>query len=192
MSGKNVNRLRDRELTSSRATASVVAAVLVVFACFYVLFEVALKALGQPALLAPPETWWTGIENLPLTGDPGVVLAGGVLLLFAGFVFLAAGLLRGRKARHALDLGNSVVIVDNQVIAASLARRVRTEAGVVPEQVLVIVGHQRVEVQLRPTSGMPVDAERIRAAVEDELRSNLITPMPAVSVKIAETGVIGQ
>lgn len=192
MNEKELNRLRERELTSSRAPASVVAAVLVVCACLYALFEVALKALGQPALLAPPETWWAGIENLPGTADSALLLASGVLLLLLGIFFLLQGLLRGRRARHAIAIGESVLIVDNQVIAASLARRARTEAGVAPEQVLVIVGHERVEVQLRPTSGMPVDADQIRAAVEDELRTNLIIPMPTVSVRVAETGVVGQ
>ncbi|GAA4381728.1 hypothetical protein [Paeniglutamicibacter cryotolerans] len=189
---KERNRLRERELTSSRAPASVVAAVLVVCVCLYALFEVALKALGQPALLAAPETWWAAIENLPKTGDPTLLLTGGVLLLLLGIVFLLQGLLRGRRARHAIALGESVLIVDDQVIAASLARRARTEAGVAREQVLVVVSHARVEVQLRPTSGMPVDADQIRAAVEDELRTNLITPVPSVSVRVAETGVIGQ
>lgn len=192
MSKNPTDRLRQRELTSSRAPASIFAAVLVVVACIYALFEVALKSLGQPALLAPPETWWASIENLPRTGDPVLLVAGGVLLLLLGLIFLAQGLVRGRRARHAISYGESVIVVDDQVIAATLARRARTEAGVVPEQVLVVVNHERVEVQLRPTSGSPVDAGQIRAAVEDELRSNQIIPMPTVNVRVAETGVIGQ
>ena len=53
-----------------------------------------------------------------------------------------------------------VLMVDDQVLAASLARRARTDAAVGPGQVLVTVHGERVEVQLSPTSGTPVKPGR--------------------------------
>jgi len=85
-----------------------------------------------------------------------------------------------------------VLVMDDQVLAAALARRARLEAAVGPGQVLVVVNREQIDVQVRPTSGTPLGPSMIVAGLEDELRINAVEPMPRITVRIAESGVIGQ
>lgn len=187
-----VPRIRERELTSGRSPAAITAAVLVILVCVYALFEAALKALGQEALVASPGTWWHWISTLPGSLEPAALGAIGLGTSVLGLVLLLHGLRRGRRARHGLGCEDSILIVDDQVLAAVLARRARSEAGVGPGQVLVTVNHERIDVQLSPTSGTPVDPVTIAAGLEEELRMNLVEPPPRVRVRVAERGVVGQ
>ena len=184
--------IRGRELTSGRSPASIAAAALVILVCLYALFEAALKALGQEPLVATPETWWRWISTLPGNLPPAGLGAIGLALALFGLLLLVHGLRRGRRARHSLACEEAILIVDDQVLAASLARRARVEAGVGPGQVLVTVNGERVEVQLSPTSGTPVNPAAVVAGLEDELRLNLVEPAPQVHLRVAERGVVGQ
>jgi hypothetical protein len=58
--------------------------------------------------------------------------------------------------------------------------------------VMVTVGRRTAEVQVRPTSGVPVDAAGVQAAVEEDLRNASVEPVPVVRVRVASSGVIGQ
>lgn len=184
--------IQRRQTHSARSFASVVAAVLVAVICLYFMFEAALKSIGQEAWIKSPGQWWSWAATLPGEANPGLVGAGSLVLLLLGLFFVLQGLLPGRKARRAIENDRAVVIIDHEVLASTLARRARTEANVSPEQVMVAVAHSHVNVQIRPTSGIPVDADAIRAAVADELTENLIDPVPPVTVHIADTGVVGQ
>lgn len=190
--GQEHTDIRERELTSGRSPAAVTVALLILLTCIYVLLETALKALGQEPLLAAPDTWWSRASALPGGSEIAGQVAVGLCVMVFGLVLLAHGLRRGRRARHALACEDGVLIVDDQVLAAGLARRARAEAGVGRGQALVTVHRDRVEVQLSPTSGIPVDPARVVAGLEDELRTNLVTPLPKVFVRVAERGVIGQ
>lgn len=184
--------IQERELTSGRSAAAITVAALIIVLCLYALFEAALKALGQLPLVAAPGAWWHWIAALPGELAPAWLGAMGAGLVLLGVVLLVQGLRRGRRARHLLACEDGILMVDDQVLAASLARRARAEAGVGPGQVLVTVVRERVDVQLSPTSGTPVNPEAIMAGLEDELRVNLIEPLPQVHVRVAERGVIGQ
>lgn len=185
-------RLAGRELRSSRATAAVIAAVLIAVACLYLLLEAALKAIGQRPWLATPEEVAGWIHQLPGNVAPVTLGASGALILLLGLFFFLQGVLPGHLHRHRIPGRRGVVVVDDEVIAASLARRARTEAQVTREQVLVVVSRELVEVRLRPTSGIPVDADAIQAAVEDEVRRARISPAPQVRVFVSSSGVVGQ
>lgn len=180
-----------RETHASRAVASVFAAVLVCIAAIYVLFEAALKVFGQEPWLVDPDRSWQWIRNLPDGADPLLLGAVGALIFLLGLFFFFSGVLPGRRSRHVIPNSRAAVVVDNEVIASSLARRARTEAGVTPEQVVVSVSRRLVEVNVRPTSGIPVHEAAIAEAVEDELRRTSVEPMPDVRVKLAPVGVIG-
>jgi hypothetical protein len=184
--------IKERELTSSRSPAAIAVALLVLLVCVYALLETALKALGQEPLLAAPQTWWRWSSTLSAELDPAGQAGIGLGVMVLGLVLLAQGLRRGRRARHALACEDGVLVVDDQVLAAGLARRARAEAGVGPGQALVTVHRDRVEVQLSPTSGTPINPARIVAGLEDELRTNLVEPLPQVFIRVAERGVIGQ
>ncbi|GHC99023.1 DUF6286 domain-containing protein [Zhihengliuella salsuginis] len=184
--------IQRRQTHSARSFASIVAAVLVALICLYFMFEAALKSIGQDVWLKSPGQWWSWIAALPGDAGAGLVGAGSLVLLLLGLFFVLQGLLPGRKARRAIENDRAIVIIDHEVLASTLARRARTEANVSPEQVMVAVAHAHVDVQVRPTSGIPVDADAIRAAVADELAENLIDPVPPVTVRVADTGVVGQ
>lgn len=181
-----------RETHSSRAVPSTILAVIIILVCLYVMLEAALKALGQAPWLVGPETAAGWVGSLP-AGVPGTVLAAaGALLFLIGLIFFLAAVLPGRKARLSIPNERAAVVVDAEVLASSLARRARVAAGVTPEQVLVTIGRRLVEVQVRPTSGIPVSADSVRTAVEDELERTAVDPLPEVRVLVAESGVIGQ
>lgn len=186
------NSLVRRELHNSRAAASVVAAFALAALCLYVLLETVLKALGHPSWLLDPADFATWLHRLPGNASPLVLGASGTLLLLAGLYFFLQGVLPGRLHRHLLPSSRGIVVVDNQVIAAALARRARAAANVGREQVLVIISRSLIQVQLRPTSGIPVNAADVQAAVEDELLRTGIDPVPPVRVRVSSSGVVGQ
>lgn len=184
--------IQRRQTHSARSAASIVAAVLVALTCLYFMFEAAVKSIGQDVWIKSPGQWWSWLAALPGSASPGLLGAGSLVLLVLGLFFVLQGLLPGRKARRAIANDRAIVIVDHEVLAATLARRARTEANVSPEQVVVAVAHGHVDVQVRPTSGVRVDADAVRAAVADELAVNLVDPVPPVTVRVADTGVVGQ
>jgi len=83
------------------------------------------------------------------------------------------------------------VIVDNGVLASSIARTVALVAGIPQSQALVSVSHRRVIVDVTPTSGIPVDEAEIRAAVADEIASYDLRPPVRHTVRINTTGAVG-
>lgn len=180
-----------RETHASRAASAVLAAVLVGVLAIYCLFEAALKALGQQPWLLAPEEAWQWVRSLPGGLDPLLLGAAGGLVFLAGLFFFLSAVLPGRRSRHIIPNPRAAVVVENEVIASSLARRARVEAGVTPGQVVVTVSRRVVEVSVRPTSGIPVNEANIAEAVEDELRRTSVKPIPDVKVRLATEGVIG-
>lgn len=181
-----------RETHASRAVSSTIVAVLIILACLYVMLEAALKALGQDPWLLGPEAAAGWVGSLPDGVSSTVLAAAGALIFLVGLFFFLAAVVPGRKARLSIPNERAAVVVDAEVLASSLARRARVAAGVTPEQVLVTIGRRLVEVQVRPTSGIPVSEQSVQAAVEDELRRTDIDPVPEVRVAVAQSGVIGQ
>lgn len=187
----DMQRILHRETHSSRAAAACIAAVLVIVLSLYALLESAVRAVGQPPWLIDPQTAAERIVALP-NGIPPLLLGViGAVVAAAGLFFFLSAVLPGRRARHLLDIPRVAVVVDDEVIASSLARRARLAANVTPEQVMVVVSQRQAIVNVRPTSGVPVSENAVREAVEDELRSMAPVPLPAVRIHLAGTGVIG-
>jgi hypothetical protein len=185
-------RLVRRELYSSRAVASVATGILLITACVLLLFEVVLKSVGDEPFLLDVEAAAAWLGALP-GGVPASLLgAGSFLLLVLGTLLLLLAVLPGRRARYTIPDERAAVVVDAEVVASSLARRARIAAGVAPEQVLVTIGRTSVSVRIRPTSGVPVDADAVRAAVADDLRRSSVEPEPRITLVVAASGVIGQ
>ena len=196
--GDNGSRMRKvlyRETHSSRAAVSVAAAVLVLVLAAYGVLESGVHAVGQPAWLIEPQVAAQRIVDLPAGISPLLLGALGAVLAMLGLIFLLNGILPGRRARHlmagARGEGLPAVVVDDEVIASSLARRARLAANVTPEQVMVVVSQRQVTVNVRPTSGIPVDQERVLDAVRDELDQMLLEPAPVPRVNVTPSGVIG-
>jgi hypothetical protein len=187
----DMDRILHRETHSSRATAACIAAVLVILLSLYALLEAAVRAIGQPPWLIDPQTAAERIVALPDGMPPLLLGVIGAVVAAAGLFFFLSAILPGRRAKHLLDMPRVAVVVDDEVIASSLARRARLAANVTPEQVMVVVSQRQAIVNVRPTSGVPVSENAVREAVEDELRSMAPVPVPSVRVNLAETGVIG-
>jgi hypothetical protein len=186
-----MDRILKRETRSSRAVPAVIAAVLVIVLCGYALLETAVRAIGQPPWLVDPETAAEQIVALP-SGVPPLLLGSlGAVLVMVGLYFFLNAVLPGRRARHLLQDRRAAVVVDDQVMASALARRARLAANVTQEQVMVTVSRNHVVVSVRPTSGVPLKAETVLAAVQEELREMGPSPMPDVRVNVASAGVIG-
>jgi hypothetical protein len=186
-----MSRILQRETRSSRAGPAVIAAILVIILSAYGLLEAAVRAIGQPPWLIDPQTAAERIVALP-EGIPPLLLgvSGGVVFMVGLFFFLNA-VLPGRKARHLLYDPRAGVVVDDEIIAAALARRARLAANVTQEQVMVVVSRHLAVVNVRPTSGVPVRYEDVLAAVQDELDQMAPSPMPSVRVNLATSGVVG-
>ena len=186
-----MDRILQRETRSSRAVSAIIAAVLVIVLCGYALLETAVRAIGQPPWLVDPETAAGQIVALPSGVPPLLLGALGAVLAMVGLFFFLKAVLPGRRARHLLRDRRAAVVVDDEVIASALARRARLAANVTPEQVMVTVSRSHVIVNVRPTSGVPLHAETVLAAVQEELRE--MAPVPALDVRInlATAGVIG-
>ena len=185
-------RLIHRELYASRAFATVVTGLILALVLSLLLLEVVIKVLGDRAFLIDLERTAQWAARLPADTPLPALVAGSIILVVLGVLLILVALLPGRRARYALPEGRAAVVVDAGVVAAALARRARLAAGVAPEQVLVTVGRRVVDVEVRPTSGFPVDAEKVRAAVEEDLRSGSLDRSHEVRVHLAPTGVIGQ
>ncbi|GAB3537128.1 hypothetical protein GCM10027403_20290 [Arthrobacter tecti] len=181
-----------REMHSSRAVPSIIVAALLILLCLYVMLEAALKALGQDPWLISPEQTAAWVGSLPGGVAPSLLGAAGALVFLMGLIFFLSAVLPGRRAKLSIPNERAAVVIEAEVLASSLARRARVAAGVTPEQVLVTIGRRVVEVQVRPTSGIPVEEQAVQAAVEDELRRTAVEPVPDVRVAVAPSGVIGQ
>lgn len=180
-----------RETSSGRVFAAAVVAVLVTLLCLYALLESTLQAIGQPAWITDPETAARFISGLPNGINRGLLGLLGVVVALVGLMFVLLALSPGRPGRRALPGKRIAVVVDDEVVASALARRARAAATVRPEQVTVFVSQGEALVNVRPTSGVPVSAEAVLAAAEDELRRLRPEPYPVVRVRVAGTGVVG-
>ncbi|GAA4049330.1 hypothetical protein GCM10023063_41180 [Arthrobacter methylotrophus] len=186
-----LQRILKRETRSSRAGMAGLAAALVIVACVYALLESALRALGQPPWLIDPQAAAERLTVLPEGTSPLLLGALGGVIAMVGLIFFLNAVLPGRKSRHLLPDPRAGVVVDDEVIASALARAARTAGNVTQEQVMVVVSQRQVVVNVRPTSGVPLNEGRILAAVENELQEMGPSPMPAVRVHVATSGVIG-
>jgi hypothetical protein len=186
-----MERILARETHPSRAMAAIIAAVLVIVLCGYALLETAVRAIGQPPWLVDPETAAEQVVALPSGVPPLLLGALGAVLVMVGLFFFLNAVLPGRRARHLLKDRRAAVVVDDEVIASALARRARLAANVTQEQVMVTVSKNHVEVNVRPTSGIPLQAETVLAAVQEELGEMAPVPTLDVRIHLATAGVIG-
>lgn len=180
-----------RETHSARSGLSAFAAIAITVLAVYGLLEMALAAVGEPAWLIDPMSAAEWIAGLPGGSSPILLGAAGVFAALVGLVFLGHGLLPGRRARHVLADPRVAIVVDDEVIAAALAKSARMAAGVTREQVVVVISARVVQVNIRPTSGIRISEGDIKAAVEGQLEAMALDPQPSVTVNLSDSGVIG-
>ena len=64
-------------------------------------------------------------------------------------------------------------------------------ANVAKEQVMVVVSRNRITVNVRPTSGVPLRPDAVLEAVRREVEEMGPWPMPEVRIQVSTAGVVG-
>jgi len=183
MSTPEFRRIVRRETHSPRTVAMIIAVVIVILALVYAGVEIVLHLLTQPALLLGPAAAVAWIIELPTAQPAWAVVAGGVVLALIGAVFVFLSLAPGRLPKHQMNWADRVVVVDNGVIASSLAQHLSEETGIARDSISVGVSHRRVDVTVTPRPGAPLDAERVRKLAETEMESYQLTPAVTTRVR---------
>lgn len=117
-----------------------------------------------------------------------VALGVGAGLVVLALVLLGLAVLPGRRARRARTTDRTALLVDDGVLADSIAESVARRAGVDRGRVAVTVGRRTVAVRITPTSGIPVDPKSAASAVDDTLSGIGFAATPRVFID--EKGVV--
>ncbi|RWR21847.1 DNA/RNA endonuclease G [Microbacterium enclense] len=173
-----------RETHSPRTGAMLVIVVLLVLAAVYAAVEIALSLAGQPPLLLSPGAAADALATLPTAVVPAGLIAAGVVIAVVGLIVLVIAVAPGRLSRHEMAWDDRAVVVDNGVVASSIAQHLSSESGIARENVVVGVAHRTVDVTVRPPLGIPVDIDRLRAIVDDEVASYRLTPSVRTRVRV--------
>ncbi|WAB82488.1 DUF6286 domain-containing protein [Microcella daejeonensis] len=183
-------RIGRRETHSSRAGLAITLALLLSLALLWVGVEAVLAAIGQqPLLLAPADIVAAALEA---TAAPaGTLTAIGVVIALIGLGVIIAALSPGRRGRRAATADRTAVVVDDRVIARSLARTASYAGDVAPDQVSVSVARRRALIEVTPTSGRAVDLGEIEAAVRAEIDRYDYRPALRPSVRLTKNGTVG-
>lgn len=184
MSTPVLRRVVRRETHSPRTVAVFVAVIVLILALAYIGLEIVLYLAAQPALLAGPVAGWGWLVGLPTAQPAGLVIAGSVVLVVIGLIFIWLAVMPGRLSKHTLEAGGRAVVVDNGVIASALAQHLSEEIGIARENITVGVGHRSVDVTVRPGAGIPLDKNEVQAAAEAELGSYRLTRTVRTRVRI--------
>lgn len=172
-------RVQRRETHSPRSAAMVTAVILLIAPIAYLGVEIVLVMAGTPALVAAPADLLRGISAA--TGTPMTAIGAAVALL--GVVLVVVAVTPGRLAKHTMAAADgTIVVVDNGVIAAALAQHLSDILGIDRRRLTVGVGHRRVDVTVRPETGLSIDLDQVRAASDAELATYRLTPSVALSV----------
>lgn len=173
-----------RETHSPRTVAMLVVVVLLVLAAAYAAVEIVLSLVGRPPLLAAPSDAFDALAALPTAVEPAALIAAGAVLAILGIIVFVIAVAPGRLSKHEMTWGERAVVVDNGVVASALAQHLTTESGISRDNVVVGVAHRTVDVTVRPPMGIPVDKDRIRQIVEDEVASYQLTPSVRTIVRV--------
>ncbi len=178
-------RLLRRELHRSRSIPAAAVLVVVVLVAAWAAVECALVLLGREPLLARPGAVVDAAVSMTRTPSTLVAVTGGALVLL-GIVLVGLALAPGRRSRHVVPDERLLVVVDDAVIASSLARTARTAASLGPDRTQAWVSRRRAQVRIEPTTGVALDIPAIRDAVADQVRTIGLDPTLAVRVSTSE------
>lgn len=180
-------RLVRRETRASRSGSAIAVLVVLALVAAWIGTEAVLAALARPALLVSPLDVLPALETA-LDREAGLVLAAGVASAVVGVVLLALGLTAGHRGRHELADERVAAVVDDTVVAASLARTARVAGRLGESQVTVWVSRRQARVDLTPASGVTVDEQAVLGAVRRELDEAAWRPAVSAATRVADHG----
>lgn len=184
MSDRALARVLRRETHSPRTVAMIVAVALAVAVLVYTVAECVAFLLGGRPLLATPGAAIEWLVGLPDTEPRGAVTAGAAVVAVVGVVFIALALSPGRLPKHGLAAEGRAALVDNGVIASSLAQRLSHDTGVRRDHVVVGVGHRSIDVTLDPGPGALLEEADVRASAQSEIDAYRLTRPVSLRVRI--------
>jgi len=180
-------RVLRRETHSSRAGAAITVATFLILllaaaatGCVFLILHLPTLAVVQATL--SDITSFRAALRYPVLGS-------GILAAVLGLIILMIGILPGRKARRRLPSERAAVVVDENVIADSVADRVSRDSGADRGRVKVVADRRRVRVRIVPTSGIPLSVETATEAARAESAQYGLKRRPRVVV--AENGTVG-
>ena len=182
-------RLVRREITSSRSTSAIVLAVLLILVFAWLGTEAALAALGQPALLVAPQDGAAAVLGAA-SAPVALIVAGGAVAAVIGLVLSVVSFSPGRRGRRRAVADRTAAVIDDRVIAHSIARTAPYAGDVDPDQVSVSIGGRTAGVTVGRTSGRSLDVGTIREAVDAELAGYDISPKLTARVRLSEKGTV--
>ena len=183
-------RIVRRETHSSRAGIAITLAVLLIVALAWIGTESVLAAVGQaPLLLAPTDLVGSTLDAA--SAPVGVLTAVAVVVALIGLVLIVVSLAPGRRGRRGGRVDRTVSVVDDRVIARSLARTASYAGDVDPSQVSVSVGKRLATIEVTRTSGRQADVRSIDEAVRDELQGYDFSPALRHKVRLSKKGTVG-
>lgn len=184
MSSPALTRVVRRETHSPRTVAMFVAVILLILALAYVGLEIILYLAAQPALLLGPGAGLAWLVRLPSGQGGGIAIAGAAVLALVGLVFIVLAVTPGRLSKQQMTWGDRAVIVDNGVIAASLAQHVSDETGLQRDAVVVGVAHRTIDVTVRPGAGIPLEREDVQSIADTAVDSYQLSRRVKTRVRV--------
>ncbi len=180
-------RVLRRETHSSRAGAAITVAICLVVlllaagvACVYLIAHLPAAAVVHGAFVEL--AGFRSAVRYP-------VLIGGVIASVLGIVVLLAGVLPGRKSRRRLASDRCAVVIDDDVLANTIADQVAGATGLETRQVRVTVERTRARIRIVPTSGAGIDTPTVLDTAERVSTTYGLTRKPRLTV--SEKGVVG-
>ncbi|WP_065569818.1 DUF6286 domain-containing protein [Microbacterium oleivorans] len=180
-----LRRVVRRETHSPRSVAFAVVVLIGIALALYVAVELILALAAQPALLVRPMAALESLAGLPSNAPVAAGVAGGLVAAALGLWLVILALAPGRLSKHEVDAGGRVAVVDNGVLASSLAQRVSDEIGIARDRVTVGVAHRSVDVTVRPGAGIPVDKAQVTSLADAEIASLKLARPVRTRVRIA-------
>lgn len=178
-------RILRRETHSPRTVATIIVVVLLIVALLYAGVEIVLALASQPPLLVEPAAAMAWLIALPTLQPASAVIASAAVLALLGLLLILAALGPGRLARHEMTWQGRAVVVDNGVIASSLAQHISGETGIARNDITVGVSHRKVDVTVKPGAGLPFDAAPLQQLIDDELGTYRLAPPMKTRLRIS-------
>lgn len=183
-----LRRVVRRESHSPRSAAMVVAAVIVILIAGYLAVETVLALVGADPVLIAPGAIVEQVATLPEQGSNPAIIAGAALVALVGAVLIVLAVTPGRLAKHGMVTDDSAaVLVDNGVLAASLAQRISSETGIERDRIVVGVARRTIDVTVSPEAGVSTPLDLVRDAGERELAQYRLHPAPKLVVRQGRT-----
>ena len=183
-------RIIRRETHSPRSVAAITVASAMIVVIAWLAVEGVVSLLGNAPLLATPRQILTVIATAP-TASAGALGVTAVLCLLVGLVLLMLAVFPGRRSRRRASSRTAIIVVNDELLASAVARKVARAAGVSPDAVVVSLGRRSGTIRIRPVSGISIDRDEIQKVAQAEFELAETGARLHFTVTVTNQGVVG-